>query len=301
MSDAATAGAPIRVVIADDQTLVRTGFRLILNEAGITVAAEAANGKEAVAAVLQHRPDVVRMPDHHPHHVRPRPVRLHRPDRRGERVPAQGHLTRTARRGGTDGPFRRRAARAVHHPPPDRTLRPAPARPVHLPRRPVRPDSAGTPGTAADGPRAEQRRTGHRADGQHGDGQDPCGKHPRQAAATGPGPGHRPRLPDRASRPTARQSGPRRTVNPRTAPSPRAAIGAAAPAPTGACVVVALSRCLPQRQGRTADRNRRSSAITGLGASKGFLIQQTLLAGMRPEPLFADGPDDPALSGECLP
>jgi DNA-binding NarL/FixJ family response regulator len=54
------------VVIADDQTLVRSGFRLILNEAGITVAAEAANGKEAVAAVLQHRPDValmdIRMP-----------------------------------------------------------------------------------------------------------------------------------------------------------------------------------------------------------------------------------------------
>ena len=61
MSDAATDGAPLRVVIADDQTLVRTGFRLILDEAGITVAAEAANGKEAVAAVLQHRPDVVLM------------------------------------------------------------------------------------------------------------------------------------------------------------------------------------------------------------------------------------------------
>jgi DNA-binding NarL/FixJ family response regulator len=61
MSDAATADAPLRVVIADDQTLVRKGFRLILNEAGIVVAAEAGNGKEAVAAVLQHRPDVVLM------------------------------------------------------------------------------------------------------------------------------------------------------------------------------------------------------------------------------------------------
>ena len=59
MSDADTAVAPLRVVIADDQTLVRSGFRLILNEAGITVAAEAANGQEAVAAVLAHRPDVV--------------------------------------------------------------------------------------------------------------------------------------------------------------------------------------------------------------------------------------------------
>ena len=54
-------GAQLRVVIADDQTLVRSGFRLILNEAGITVAAEAANGSEAVAAVLRHRPDVVLM------------------------------------------------------------------------------------------------------------------------------------------------------------------------------------------------------------------------------------------------
>jgi len=49
------------VVIADDQTLVRGGFRMILNSAGIPVVAEAANGKEAVAAVLKHRPDVVLM------------------------------------------------------------------------------------------------------------------------------------------------------------------------------------------------------------------------------------------------
>ncbi len=50
-----------RVVIADDQTLVRRGFRLILNSAGIPVVAEAADGKEAVAAVRKHRPDVVLM------------------------------------------------------------------------------------------------------------------------------------------------------------------------------------------------------------------------------------------------
>jgi DNA-binding NarL/FixJ family response regulator len=52
---------PPRVVIADDQTLVRRGFRLILNSAGIPVVAEAANGTEAIAAVRQHRPDVVLM------------------------------------------------------------------------------------------------------------------------------------------------------------------------------------------------------------------------------------------------
>ncbi len=50
-----------RVVIADDQRLVRSGFRLILNSAGILVVAEAADGKEAIAAVLRHRPDVVLM------------------------------------------------------------------------------------------------------------------------------------------------------------------------------------------------------------------------------------------------
>jgi DNA-binding NarL/FixJ family response regulator len=52
---------PPRVVIADDQTLVRRGFRLILNSADIPVVAEAANGNEAVAAVRKHRPDVVLM------------------------------------------------------------------------------------------------------------------------------------------------------------------------------------------------------------------------------------------------
>jgi DNA-binding NarL/FixJ family response regulator len=50
-----------RVVIADDQALVRGGFRLVLHSAGIQVVAEAANGKEAVDAVLTHRPDVVLM------------------------------------------------------------------------------------------------------------------------------------------------------------------------------------------------------------------------------------------------
>jgi len=50
-----------RVVIADDQTLVRTGFRMILRDAGIPVVAEAADGAQAVAAVLEHQPDVVLM------------------------------------------------------------------------------------------------------------------------------------------------------------------------------------------------------------------------------------------------
>ncbi|MET9146984.1 response regulator transcription factor [Streptomyces sp. NPDC004042] len=52
---------PLRAVIADDQALVRTGFRMILAAAGIEVTAEAADGAEAVAAVRRTRPDVVLM------------------------------------------------------------------------------------------------------------------------------------------------------------------------------------------------------------------------------------------------
>jgi DNA-binding NarL/FixJ family response regulator len=50
---------PLTVVIADDQALVRGGFRLILKAAGIDVVAEAADGAQAVAAARAHRPDVV--------------------------------------------------------------------------------------------------------------------------------------------------------------------------------------------------------------------------------------------------
>ncbi|MFE9695434.1 response regulator [Streptomyces sp. NPDC006270] len=52
---------PPRVLLADDQTLVRTGFRMILGADGIDVVAEAANGAEAVEAVRRTRPDVVLM------------------------------------------------------------------------------------------------------------------------------------------------------------------------------------------------------------------------------------------------
>ena len=51
----------LRVLVADDQDLVRTGFRLILERAGIDVVAEAADGVEAVAGAREHRPDVVIM------------------------------------------------------------------------------------------------------------------------------------------------------------------------------------------------------------------------------------------------
>ncbi|WP_137990847.1 response regulator [Streptomyces vilmorinianum] len=50
-----------RVVIVDDQALVRTGFRMILAADGIEVVGEAADGDEAVTAVRRTRPDVVLM------------------------------------------------------------------------------------------------------------------------------------------------------------------------------------------------------------------------------------------------
>ena len=51
----------VRVVVADDQALVRTGFRMILTADGIDVVAEASNGTEAIDAVRRTRPDVVLM------------------------------------------------------------------------------------------------------------------------------------------------------------------------------------------------------------------------------------------------
>jgi DNA-binding NarL/FixJ family response regulator len=52
----------IRVLIADDQAMVRAGFRMVLNaETDIDVAGEAGDGEQAVAGVARLRPDVVLM------------------------------------------------------------------------------------------------------------------------------------------------------------------------------------------------------------------------------------------------
>ena len=57
----------VRILIADDQHLVRSGFRMILeSEDGLEVVGEAADGQEAVSAARRLRPDValldLRMP-----------------------------------------------------------------------------------------------------------------------------------------------------------------------------------------------------------------------------------------------
>jgi DNA-binding NarL/FixJ family response regulator len=52
----------VKVLIADDQALVRTGFRMILDaEDDVEVTGEAADGLEAIAAARSERPDVILM------------------------------------------------------------------------------------------------------------------------------------------------------------------------------------------------------------------------------------------------
>ncbi|AXH95617.1 response regulator [Ornithinimicrobium avium] len=53
--------APLRVLLVDDQELVRVGFRLILERGGLEVVGEAGDGVEAVELVRRLRPDVVLM------------------------------------------------------------------------------------------------------------------------------------------------------------------------------------------------------------------------------------------------
>lgn len=61
----------MRVVIGEDSALFREGLASLLTEIGHEVVATAADAPGALAAVLEHRPDVavldIRMPPHHTH------------------------------------------------------------------------------------------------------------------------------------------------------------------------------------------------------------------------------------------
>ncbi|WP_294440766.1 response regulator transcription factor [uncultured Slackia sp.] len=62
INDAQSVNGPIRVAIADDQELVRKGFRLILSSfPGIQVVGEAVDGADAVALARRMHPDVLLM------------------------------------------------------------------------------------------------------------------------------------------------------------------------------------------------------------------------------------------------
>ncbi|MFI1763547.1 response regulator [Streptomyces sp. NPDC020800] len=83
---APTATAPLRLVVADDNPVIRAGLTALLSDReDTTVVAEAADGREAYEAALRHRPDVilldVRMPGVDgisalPHLVRLAPVMM---------------------------------------------------------------------------------------------------------------------------------------------------------------------------------------------------------------------------------
>lgn len=52
---------PVRVLLADDHRMLREGLRRTLEDHGMVVVAEAADGEEAVTLALEHQPDVVVM------------------------------------------------------------------------------------------------------------------------------------------------------------------------------------------------------------------------------------------------
>ncbi|MYS75204.1 response regulator, partial [Streptomyces sp. SID5926] len=57
-----TDATPVRVLIADDQAMVRGSFRVLVDHTpGMTAVGEAANGAEAVELTRRERPDVVLM------------------------------------------------------------------------------------------------------------------------------------------------------------------------------------------------------------------------------------------------
>ena len=75
----------MRVLLADDHGIVRRGLRGLVEQAGLSVVAEAADGLEAIRLIEEHRPDLVIMDIGMPHlngiEVAARSQKLDRPPR----------------------------------------------------------------------------------------------------------------------------------------------------------------------------------------------------------------------------
>ena len=65
-TSAQTGVTPVRILVAEDEALIRMDLVEMLQEAGYSVVAQAANGEEAIALATEHRPDLaildVKMP-----------------------------------------------------------------------------------------------------------------------------------------------------------------------------------------------------------------------------------------------
>jgi len=66
MSNDSSAKAPVRILVAEDEALIRMDLIEMLQEAGYHVVAQASNGEEAIALAIEHQPDLaildVKMP-----------------------------------------------------------------------------------------------------------------------------------------------------------------------------------------------------------------------------------------------
>jgi response regulator NasT len=66
MSNESTSKSPVRILVAEDEALIRMDLVEMLQEAGYTVVAQATNGEEAIALATEHQPDLaildVKMP-----------------------------------------------------------------------------------------------------------------------------------------------------------------------------------------------------------------------------------------------
>ena len=222
----------IGVLLVDDQALVRSGFRMVLEaEDDIEVVGEAANGRQAIDGAHRLKPDVVLMDVRMPELDGIAATR----EIAGERSAPPGvlilttfdldeYVYRRAARGRERLPAQGRSAGAARRADPGRRGRGGAAAPAVTRRliedfsraRPA--GSAGPPGARrADprdrGPRADRARALERGDRRvarrrRDHGQDPRRARADEARAPRPRPGGRARLRVRARRPAARQPTP---------------------------------------------------------------------------------------------